>query len=342
MSTMKDVAKRAGVSLGTVSNVLNNRASVRQENRERVLKAVEEINFKANMVARTLKTKSSNDIALIIPDINNPFYPELARGVEDAANKAGLQVFLCNNDRAQDKERAYIESLITKNVHGLIIAKSQLSEDEIKKINDQIAVIQVDADMPQKAGYSVLNVDDYGGFLKGMALLYDYGHEQIAFISGMMESLSSTVRYDAYLKFITGHNIEFRSNYVIKGDYSWSCGYKAAKVFMALGNPPTAIFAANDMMAIGCIKALQEMGFSVPEDVSVIGYDNIEISKLCTPTLTTINQPKYDLGVRSVEMLLRRLEERSVACGAQVDFQGEHLTLPTYVVLRKSVGPVKE
>lgn len=338
MSTMKDVARLAGVSLGTVSNVLNNRASVRQENRERVLKAVEEINFKANMVARTLKTKSSNDIALIIPDINNPFYPELARGVEDAANKAGLQVFLCNSERMRDKECAYIESLITKNIQGLIIVKSQLSEDEIDQINDQIAVIRVDASIPQKAGYSILNMDDYGGFLSGMELLRDYGHERISLIGGMRESFSSNVRYDTYLKFLAGHNIEFRPNYVIRGDYSWSSGYKAAKVLMALSNPPTAVFAVNDLMAIGCMKALREMGFSVPGDVSVLGYDNIDMSKLCTPTLTTVNQPKYDLGTKSVDMLLRRLEEG----GSGADFKGECLTLPTYVVLRESVGPVKE
>lgn len=338
MSTMKDVAKRAGVSLGTVSNVLNNRASVRPENRERVLKAVEEINFKANMVARSLKTKSSNDIALIIPDINNPFYPELARGVEDAANRAGLQVFLCNNDRAQNKERAYVESLITKNIQGLIIVKSQLSEDEIEDINNQIAVIRVDAAIPQKSGYSILNMDDHSGFLKGMELLRGYGHERIALIGGMRESFSSNVRYDTYLKFLTVHGIKFRPNYVIRGDYNWSSGYKAAKVLMSLSDPPTAIFAVNDLMAIGCMKALREMGLSVPRDVSVLGYDNIDMSKLCTPTLTTVNQPKYDLGVKSVDMLLRRLEER----GSQAGFQGECLTLPTYVVLRESVGPVKE
>ena len=337
MSTMKDVAKRAGVSLGTVSNVLNNRSTVLPENRERVLRAVDELNFKANEVARSLKTKSSRDIALIIPDISNPFYPELARGAEDAANKAGYQVLLCNNDRTYQKEWDYIESLSSKNIAGLIMVKPQLSLQEISEISRQLCVILVDIGMPLQSSYNVINVNDYGGFTQGMQLLYTHGHSKIGFISGLMESLSSHTRYSAYVQFLAQHGIPLREEYVIKGDYTWNSGYQAAKGFMAIGDPPTAIFAANDLMAIGCMKALQEIGLEIPGDISVLGYDNIEMTNLCTPGLTTIEQPKYDLGVCSVEMLLRRVEERN----AGKDKQSEHLMMDTCVILRSSVGDVK-
>lgn len=339
MPTMKDVAKRAGVSLGTVSNVLNNRKTVLPENKERVLKAVEELGFRTNMVARALKTKASNDIALIIPDFNNPFFPELARGVEDEANKAGLQVLLCNSDRMAAKEQKYIESLITKNISGLIMVKMQLPLEYIGQVCKKMPVVLVDAGLPACCGYDVINIDDKGGTLKGLELLYSEGHTRIGFISGMMDSASSYSRYDTYLEFLEDKGLPTIKEYVIKGDYSWNSGYKASKVFMSLAVPPTAIFAANDLMAIGCIKALKELGLRVPQDVSVLGYDNIDMAKLCSPPLTTINQPKYDIGTLSVKMLLSRMELRQ---NAEDDSRvGEQTLLPTYVVNRESVAEVK-
>lgn len=334
--TMKDVAREAGVSLGTVSNVLNKQFSVRPENRERVLTAVRRLGFRSNMAARTLKTRLSRNIGLIIPNINNPFYPELARGVEDVANKAGLTVFLCNNDRDVLKERKYIEELIARNVDGLILVKPQVTLKEVDEISQVIKVVMVDIQVPPSSPYNTLNIEDEAGIRLGMELLHGYGHTKIAFVTGLLESDSSKNRFRAYTNFLEENQITLCKEYVINGNYNWSDGYSAAITLLGLSDPPTAIFAANDMMAIGMLKALQDKGLNVPEDVSVMGFDNIEISSLSTPSLTTINQPKYEMGTLSTKMLLRILNQDDPS--QQI---GQTITLKTEIVYRKSVGPVK-
>lgn len=333
---MKDVAREAGVSLGTVSNVLNNHPSVRQRNREKVLSAVQRLGFRFNMAARTLKTRLSRNIGLIIPNINNPFYPELARGVEDVANKAGLTVFLCNDDRDLSKERKYIDELVAKNVDGLILVKPQITLREVDEISQAIKVVMVDIQVPAPSPYNVLNIEDEAGIRLGMELLYNYGHKDIAFVTGLLESDSSKNRFLAYTDFLKEKDVGFCKEYIVKGNYDWNGGYSAAKKLLALSKPPTAIFAANDLMAIGALKALQDMGLSVPNDVSVMGFDNIEISNLCTPSLTTINQPKYEMGALSTKMLLSTLNQ-----AAHTHPAGQSITLKTEIVYRNSVGPVK-
>lgn len=329
MPNMKDVARKAGVSLGTVSNVLNNRESVLPANRDRVLWAVKELGYRTNMSARTLKTKVANDIALIIPDIKNPFYPEFARGVEDVARKAGLTVFLCNSDRNSDKEQEYLESLMTKNVAGIIIVKPQLPVQAIAAICRDTGLIFVDMDVAVGDSYNVVNVDDISGIHMGMELLYANGHRKIAFISGLLEAPSSNNRKKAYVAFLQEKGLPAPPEYMVQGRYTWDSGYEAARALLALSTPPTAIFAANDLMAIGSIKAAQDMGLHVPGNVSVLGFDNIEFSNLCFPPLTTVDQPKYDMGVASTEMLLRRMKAKT---------GGECLELPLHVVQRASVA----
>lgn len=332
---MKDVAREAGVSLGTVSNVLNNKNTVLAENRRKVMKAVERLGFRSNLVARTLKTKTSSDIGLIIPNINNPFYPELARGVEDAANEAGFTVLLCNDDRNADKERSYINSLITKNVSGIILLKPQISFAEIDDISRRMAVILVDVGAPPGASYNIVNVDDRGGITRALEHLYENGHRRIAFVKGLDDSLSSLDRAEAYTDFLVRKRLRVRDDFVCQGKYSWMGGYEAARRLLSLPNSPTAIMAANDLMAIGCIKGAQEMGLDVPGDVSVVGFDNLDLTNLCSPRLTTVNQPKYEMGTKSVELLLRRINNGKKA-------GGEKVVLHTEIVVRESVGPVKD
>ena len=333
MSTMKDVAREAGVSLGTVSNVLNNKPTVLAENRRKVMSAVKRLEFRSNLTARALKTKSSSDIGLIIPNINNPFYPELARGVEDAANSAGFTVLLCNVDRDVSKERDYINSLITKNVSGIILVKRQISLEEIDQVKQHMAVVLVDSATPPHSYYNVINVDDRDGVNRALAYLYDNGHRKIAFVKGLDDSLSSHDRFRAYTDFFRAKKMFVNKQFICEGAYSWNSGYEMSRRLLALSDPPTAILAANDLMAIGCMKAAQEMGLNVPGDVSVVGFDNLDITNLCSPPLTTINQPKYEIGMKSVELLLRCLQGGNGAAT-------EKVILPTTFVKRESVGYV--
>ena len=307
MGTMKDIAKEAGVSLGTVSNVMNGVETVSDENRKKVLETVKRLKYRPNSIARSLKTKTSKSLGLIIPDISNPYYPELARGAEDAAKRSGYSIFLCNNDRNVNKEREYVHVLVEKNIDGIILVKPKISCEEILEIQEKCHVVLVDMNDEVVPGCDIINVDDYGGTIKAMKNLYEFGHKQIAFISGLMESKSSKCRLEAYINFLKEHQLTVDEELIKQGSYDWYSGYKCTVELLKSMKPPTAIFAANDLMAIGAMKAVRERQMDIPYDISIVGYDDIDISSLCTPQLTTVRQPKYEIGMLSVETLVKRI-----------------------------------
>lgn len=331
MVTIKDVAREAGVSTGTVSNVLNGKENVKTVNREKVQRAMRKLGFHYNMAASFLRTKTSKNIGLIIPSITNPYYPELARGVADSARMASLTVFLCNDDRDAGKERRYVDELLSKGVDGIILVKPQLSWDELRELNDRTALVLVDVDEDAGPEYNVINVSDEQGVIQGMSLLTQYGHRRIAFISGLLEAYSSKCRIQAYRRFLADQNIEYREEYVVNGTYDWRSGYSAARQLVQLKEPPTAIFASNDLMAIGAMKAVLERGMRVPENISIMGFDNIEMSNLFTPALTTIHQPKYEIGIESLNLLLESMNQENRK-------EGKKSVLETKLIFRDSVG----
>lgn len=333
MATVKDVARAAGVSLGTVSNVLNGRSSVLPENREKVYQAMEKLGFQYNMTASALRTKSTKNIGLVIPTIVNPYYPELARGVEDGAREVGFTVFLCNSDRKVEKERQYIDALLSRGVDGLILVKTRLPKEELDQLKSLTALVLVDYSETSEESFYTVNVDDEAGVIQGMELLLRHGHSRIAFISGYQDAYSSRCRIQAYRDFLEKNKIPYRAEYVIQGDYGWNSGYSAAKKFLSLDVAPTAIFAANDVMAMGAIKAILAAGLRVPEDVSVVGYDDIEMSCLSTPALTTIHQPKYRVGIESVRLLVQNMN-------GQIKDEMQIL-MATEIVQRESVAKVQ-
>ncbi|HEY5585823.1 MAG TPA: LacI family DNA-binding transcriptional regulator [Ruminiclostridium sp.] len=337
MGTMKDIAKEAGVSLGTVSNVLNGVQTVSEENRKKVLDTVKRHNYRPNSAARTLKTKISKSLGLIIPDITNPYYPELARGAEDAAKRCGYSVFLCNNDRNVEKEREYVNVLIEKNIDGIILVKPKLSCEEILEIQGKCHVVLVDMNDEVVPGCDIINVDDYAGTIKAMTVLHEFGHKRIAFISGMMESKSSKCRQEAYITFLKDHDISVNETYIKRGSYDWYSGYKCTVELLKSTKLPTAIFASNDLMAIGAMKAVRERQMDIPYDISVIGYDDIDIASLCTPQLTTIRQPKYEIGVLGVETLIKRIN----AGVKNENYETKTVTLDTQMIIRETVGKAK-
>ena len=331
MSTIKDVAREAGVSLGTVSNVLNGKPNVKKENKEKVQKAIRKVGFQYNMAASFLRTKTSKNIGLIIPSITNPYYPELARGVSDSARIASLTVFLCNDDRDVSKEHRYVDELLSKGVDGIILVKPQMNLSELKELNRQTALVLVDVGEDIDSEFHVINVCDEQGIIQGMTLLRQYGHKKIAFVNGLLESYSSKCRVQTYRRCLADYGFDYRPEYVISGNYDWQSGYTAARQLMQLQDPPTAIFASNDLMALGVIKSALEKGIRIPEELSVLGFDDIDMSNLCTPSLTTIHQPKYEIGIESMNMLL--------ACmNGEMPKNGMKTILETRLVFRDSVG----
>ena len=305
---MKDVAELAGVSLGTVSNVLNGLSSVSDENCSRVNDAVQKLNYRPNHAARTLKTKKSKSIGLLIPEIENPFYAEFARGVEDELNELGYNIFLCNSDRNPNKERNYIHVLLEKNVDGIILYKSHMTAREIGDYQKLCPIVLVDMYAEQGYKCDIINVDDYKGTWTAVSYLWEYGHRKIAMIAGGYDSVSSMQRVKAYRDFYAGKDYKVDDYFIRCGSYSCQSGYDCASDLFLMQDKPTAVFCANDMMAIGTIKALREKKIDIPRDVSVVGYDDINMASLCIPALTTVRQPKYELGILSAQYVVKRCE----------------------------------
>lgn len=330
MATVKDVARAAGVSLGTVSNVLNGKESVKPESREKVYQAIEKLGFQYNMTASALRTKATKNVGLIIPTIVNPYYPELARGVEDEVRKMGCTLFLCNSDREEEKERQYINALLSRGTDGLILVKTRLPQQELEQLRLRTALVLVDYKSEAGEAFCIVNVNDTDGVVQGMGILEDYGHNRIAYISGLLDAYSSRCRMNAYKNCLKKRGIDYRPDYVVFGDYSWSSGYEAARKLLSLEKPPTAIFAANDIMAMGAMKAAAETGIPVPKELSIIGFDDIEMSELCSPALTTIHQPKYQVGLEAVRILMQSLNK-------QVYYE-EQIWMDTSLVCRESVA----
>jgi DNA-binding LacI/PurR family transcriptional regulator len=307
--TIKDVAERAGVSIGTVSNVINGSQTVKQVNKEKVLKAMEDLQFIPNMTAQCLKTNQSKTIGLVLPTIVNPFFAEVVKGVEDTANTIGYTSILCNTDRNKSREERYIEMLISKRAAGVIIFKSELSEDEISNYSRRIKIVLIDRGVGMKPNVDMIDAANYEGVVKAVEYLNELNHSKIAYITGTLISQSDADRLKGYKDTLIKNSIVIMEDYIRQGDFTWESGFQLGKELLKIENPPTAICCSNDMMAIGVIKAAAEMGIKVPEELSVIGFDNIDICELITPNLTTINHPKYEQGQKAAKVLFDAIKQ---------------------------------
>lgn len=314
--TIREIAKEAKVSLGTVSHVLNRTAVVSEEKKTAVLEAVEKLGYKPNQAARMLKNKNSKTIGLLIPDIGNPYYAELARGVEDMANRHDYTVLVCNNDRNPEKEERYLSTLANKQVDGVIIVKLANELGKLKKYFAPGQIVLIDSGkLPEEEENSLIqtvNLDEREGTSLAMNYLYHNGHRNIAHIAGLLESNSSRERKWEFCHFMNGIGVADEQLLIENGKYSYYGGYQAMKTILERDHTITGVFAANDLMGMGAIQAIHDSGRKVPEDISVIGYDDIEPAEYCTPKLTTIRQPKYEVGQYGMALALRALGEEDV------------------------------
>ena len=336
MPTIQDVAKKAGVSTGTVSNVLNGLPSVSRSNIEKVNRAILELGYRRNDAASQLRSNISNTIGLIIPDITNPFYPEVMRGVDDAARKEGYNVFLCNKDRSVAAEDNAIEAMLRKNVDGIIIFKPQANREKIKEIQNICAVVLIDAN-PALINCDIVNVDDYEGMVRNVQTSIEGGHRRIAFVSGLDGTLSSKNRLKAFKDTITRFNLPEREEYLADGNFTVERGMEAFRFFISLPEPPTVILTSNDQMAKGAIIMASEMGVKIPDDISIIGYDDIYDAKWTQPSLTTNWHPKYELGASVAQLLFKRIFQGR---GRQ-NVEREVVTMSTVFRMRNSFSPLR-
>ncbi|GAB6108694.1 LacI family DNA-binding transcriptional regulator [Fusibacter bizertensis] len=308
--TIKEIAKLADVSIATVSKVVNHKDQhISELTRKRIFDLIEEYNYVPNRVASSMITKKTNSIGLIIPDITNPFFPEVARGVEDYANLAGFHVVLCNSDNNPAKEISYIAMLQEKMVDGIIFTSSSLRKNSSKEfLKFQIPVITVDRDIEDLKTQGKITVDNINGAYSGVSYMIERGYKKILHLAGPLSSKPSVDRHKGYLKALEDHNIPYDDTLFYEGNYTAEWGYTGAKEALEHTIAFDSIFCGNDMIAIGAIKALKEFGLNVPDDIGVVGFDDIYMATVVTPNLTTICQPNYKMGYKAAEMLIELIK----------------------------------
>ncbi|EGQ9315318.1 TPA: substrate-binding domain-containing protein [Vibrio parahaemolyticus] len=313
MATMKDIAKLAGVSTSTVSHVINKTRFVSEEISERVNNAAKELNYYApSALARSLKVNRTKTIGMLVTTSTNPFFGEVVKGVERSCYHKGYSLILCNTEGDNERMRQSINTLLQKRVDGLILMCSSLEGERIDVFEryPDIPVVVMDWGPMLFTSDKIQDNSLRGGYLAAKYLI-DCGHTEIGCITGPLIKHQAQMRYEGYKRAMNEAGLEFNANWIIESDFECEGGYQAFKKMAERGKLPSSIFVSNDMMAMGVINAANELGIKVPDDLSIIGYDDIHIAKFMSPSLTTIHQPKYRLGQAAVETLVRRLDDKS-------------------------------
>ncbi|MGH3425946.1 MAG: LacI family DNA-binding transcriptional regulator [Nocardioidaceae bacterium] len=332
---IRDVAAAAGVSAATVSRVLNPEAAaypVRPETRERVLEAIERLRYRPNDLARALLHRRTNVVGLIVPDISNPYYPEVARGIEDVASTAGWRVVLCNTDRDIEKTTTYLDTLIKTRADGVIVVGGSTSEalaPNIFEPYDTRIVLVGRHELP----YPSVQIDNVAAAHEATAHVLRLGHRRVAFLGGPHASRTVQDRLAGYRQALEDAGVAFAERLVREGDFQEASGYATAGGLLGLPDPPTAIIAANDRMAFGAHAAAVDHGLRVPDDVSLVGFDDVSLASYLRPALTTVAIPSYEIGERAMRILLAEDPADPAGGGA------EPSTLATKLVVRDSCAP---
>ena len=330
MPTIVDVANRAGVSAITVSRVVNDSGPVSSQVRARVEQAIAELGYVPNSVARSLRSKRTDTLALILTDMTNPFFTTIARGVEDAASDAGMMLFICNTDERDDDEQRYVRMVLQRQVDGLLLVPARTGAAAIKQCRDHATpVVVLDRRLKEQVA-DVVRADSTGGALELGRLLVSLDHRSMAVLSGP-RSVSTADDRVAGFRQALAEVAQGQPPRVFRGEYTVESGHAMARQAVASNPRPTALFAANNFIALGALQALDQLKIRVPEDIAVVAFDDLPAAMVAFPFLTVAAQPAYEMGRRSVAVLLDRM-----AAGAAEEFH--EVVLPTQLVIRRSSG----
>lgn len=329
--TIYDVAREANVSMATVSRVVNNNPNVKPQTRKKVFEAIERLGYRPNAVARGLASKKTTTVGVVIPDISNAIFAEVARGIEDIANMYHYNIILCNADKKKEKEIRVINTLLEKQVDGLLFMGGAVTDEHIQAFKTSTVPIVLCATSDGGNHYPSVDIDHEAAADDAVSELIAQGHRKIGMISVTLEDPSTGfARYSGYKKALERAGIPVREDYIRLGNYRYESGIEVAQYFLQLADRPTAIFSANDEMAIGAIHAIQDHGLKVPDDISVISVDNIRMASMVRPQLTTVGQPMYDIGAVSMRLLTKLMNKENV--------DQAKVILPHEVIRRQSVA----
>lgn len=332
MATIKDVAAQAGVSISTVSHVLNRTRKVSDAARSRVEQAVRELNYAPNSVARSLKVNNTRTIGMLVTTSAHPFFAEVVQAVEDLCFELGYSLMLCNTENRPERQLMHLRMLLEKRVDGLLVICTDTppSLTELLQQHAQIPLVMLDWSRDNAFADIIHDNAQIGGYLAGKYLV-EQGHKDVACITGHLHKGTSQLRLGGFVKALEEAGLKLPPSQVVEGDFESESGYRAMQQLLRQGAGCTAVFAFCDTMAFGAICAITQAGLRVPQDISVIGYDDVNMARFTSPPLTTISHPKRTLGRWALELLLKRIREK--------DHQPEQLELQPRLVVRESVCP---
>lgn len=320
--TIKDVARKAGVGLGTVSRVLNNHPSVSEDTRKKVLDAIKELDFNPNAIARSLKVKSTKSIGVMIPDISSAFYSDIVRGIEDIANKYKYNIILLNTDLKREKEKESLIMLKEKKVDGILFISNTISDKlkkEFRKVNIPIVLV---ATKDENDEFYSVTIDNEKAAFTATEYLIKLGHKKIAMLAGKKDDPNAGIpRINGYKRALMVNGIEIDDNLIFYGDYKFKSGYQNMLKVLKLKDKPTGIFAASDTMAVGAASCAMQHGYSIPNNFSLIGFDGIELAEYFYPPISTIKQPRYEMGAHGMEKLFKVIQGEEAEKGQVLDVQ---------------------
>jgi LacI family transcriptional regulator len=331
MTTIREVAKLAGVAPITVSRVINNSGYISDKTRQKVEAAVSQLGYVPNSLSQSLRWKQTGMLALVLTDVTNPFWTTVARGVEDAASEAGYHVILCNTDESPVKQEEYLTALLQKRVDGVLLVPALDTLDDIQRVQAlKVPLVVLDRRLSQPLADSV-RCDSESGAYQLTRLLLERGHRRIALLTGAEHVATATDRVEGYRRALRAAGFAESDEIIFHGGFSLESGLEMAQQALALDPRPTAIFAANNFIALGLLKTLRASDLRVPEDISVVGFDDLPASLLIDPFLTVAAQPAYEMGAQATKLLIKRL----AGSGAE---SPQEIVLPVEVVERKSVS----
>jgi len=331
MPTIRDVAKLAGVAPITVSRVINNTSYVSERTRERVEAAIEELGYVPNMLGPSLRFKQTMTLALVLTDITNPFWTTVARGVEDIAQASGYSIILCNTDESENKQEQYLQMLMRRRVDGILLVPACSNPKPVHIIQKQgIPVVLLDRQVPD-IQVDIVRADSENGAYQLTQHLLSLGHKRIAMLAGPRTVSTAVDRVNGYQRALADAGLPDSAAKVCWGEFTQDSGRRIASQALSTTPPPTALFAANNFIGIGALKALQEKGLRVPEDIALVTVDDTPPTFPIDPFLTVLTQPAREMGHQAAQLLLARLAN-------SIDDEYRHIILPTQMIIRASSG----
>jgi len=317
-ATMKDVAVRARVSTATVSRALMNPEKVSQATRNRVEQAAIDVGYLPGSLNRNLKRNESRTILVIVPDICDPFFSEIIRGIEVTAAEQGYLVLIGDCAHQNQQEKTFIDLIITKQIDGMLLLGSRLPFDASKEEQRNLPPMVMANEFAPELELPTVHIDNLTAAFNAVNYLHELGHQRIACIAGPEEMPLCHYRLQGYVQALRRSGMTVDPHYISRGDFTFEAGASALEQLLSLPQPPTAIFCHSDVMALGAMSMAKRRGYRIPDDISIIGFDNIALAEFCDPPLTTVAQPRFDIGREAMLLLLSQLNGHTVSSGSRL------------------------